>query len=283
MDLALIFTAVMVALVGFGALLVFGSLRMRKLVLEGRQTIGGRTQTVTAIGPTEHVPTLPLPVARYLEMSGALREPPVSLVFLRQTGEIRINEKSGWSKLRAKQWFSGLSPAFVWHATAKPFPLLWVEARDALLEGKGSMIIRLFSLFSVADARGPETDISSLVRYGSEMPWFPSAMRPSDTVEWARIDDSSAKMIIREGSLAASLVFTFNERGEITRMDSEDRFGDNHKRQPWIVRYQDYREVDGFRIPTSGQAAWRTGEGEFVYIRLHVTETAYTRLKTFAQ
>ncbi len=281
MALALMFAVVLVGLALFGALLVCGSLGMRKLVLDGRRIIDSEVKSTTAnTGSTENLSNVPPPVARFLNMSGALRGQQANRVFLKQAGAIRINEKSGWSKMRAEQWFSGLSPAFVWHATAKPFPLLWVEARDSLLNGKGGMLIKLFSLFTVADARGPEVDISSLVRYGSEMPWFPSSMRPSSVVKWEGIDDSSAKMIIREGSLAASLVFTINEKGEITRMDSEDRYSDGQKKEPWIVRYQDYKEMDGFRIPMSGEAAWKTRHGEFVYIRLRISEIAYSRVKT---
>ncbi len=280
MGTELIIAIVLVVLSAFAALLAFGSFRMHRLVKDGRGMIicdiKGASASTTAIRVPPSA-TVPTPVSRYLEMSGAMRGHPVSLVHLRQTGTIRLSEKSGWSKMLAEQWFSGLFPAFVWHAVAKPFPILWAEARDSLLRGKGRMIIRLLSLFTIADAQGPELDISSLVRYGSEMPWFPSAMKPSASVIWEEIDNISARMILRERGLSASMVFTFNDKGEITRLDTEDRYRDTHRKQPWIVRYGSYREFDGYRIPTEGEAAWKTAGGEFVYIRLRITEIQYQR------
>ncbi len=187
-----------------------------------------------------------------------------------------MREKSGWSKMRAEQWFSGLSPAFVWHATVRPIPVLWIEGRDSLLRGKGSMIIRLLSVLTVVDERGHEMNVSSLIRYGSEIPWFPTALRPSERLSWEGIDDKSARATFREGDLSVSMVFTFNEQNEIVRLDTDDRFDDKHQKHHWTVYYRGYKDVAGYRIPTEGEAAWKTPDGEFVYIKLKVTEIDYS-------
>lgn len=276
MDTVLGVSIICAVIAGVGIVFAIGVYRMRRLVSGERDMImADAVAEGSAAGgrPSEtQMERLPDPVRRYLHKAGAMRDPPARFIHLRQTGEFRISRKSGWSKMRAEQWFNALSPEFVWHATVKPFPLFWVEGRDSLVRGKGSMIIRLLSVITVVDARGKEMDVSSIVRYLSEMPWFPSSLLPSECLRWERVGDKAARATLVHGGLSVSMTFTFNDEDEIMEGYSEDRFVEDRLKQPWIVRYGAYREIEGFRIPTDGNASWKTKDGEFTYVKVRVTD-----------
>ena len=53
-------------------------------------------------------------------------------------------------------------------------PLVVVRARDMYAEGTGRMLVKVASLWPVADASGAQTDQAAMMRYLSEMIWFPT-------------------------------------------------------------------------------------------------------------
>ena len=97
------------------------------------------------------------------------------LARLKQEGVFRRGPGQDWVPIEAEQYFTTDRPSFLWHAMLRPGRFFWIEGRDRYDRGKGSMRIRLLSTITVADATGPEIDVSSLVRYLGEMPWFPGA------------------------------------------------------------------------------------------------------------
>ncbi len=63
--------------------------------------------------------------------------------------------------------------------------------------GEGRMLIKAGSLFTVVDDRGPERDQGSMMRYLSEMIWFPTAFL-EDNVSIESINDDSARVTLTD-------------------------------------------------------------------------------------
>ena len=118
---------------------------------------------------------LPEPVQRYLRYTGVIGKPFVRRVHLRQKGRMHLASGTPWVPVKAEQWYSVRPPGFVWYATLHIGPVPIVRARDMYLTGEGRMLIKAASLVTVADAKGKEFDQGEMVRYLSEMIWFPSA------------------------------------------------------------------------------------------------------------
>jgi hypothetical protein len=87
---------------------------------------------------------------------------------------------------------------------------MWVEARDRLIAGKGNMLIKLWSTLKVGDASGPELDQGALMRWLSEVPWFPQGFLHG-SVKWTEIDAHSAKASVSYKGVEASGVFHFDQ------------------------------------------------------------------------
>src|ERR1700757_2861237 len=73
------------------------------------------------------------------------------------------------------------------------------------------------------------------------------------------------------GPARVRLIF---ENGDITRIEADDRSRVvGHRIVPtrWQGRCCDYREMDGYRIPTRAVVSWLLDEGPFEYWRGRVT------------
>jgi hypothetical protein len=163
----------------------------------------------------------------------------------------------------------------VWHATARVAPLVWLEARDHLLAGRGSILVKLASTLTVVDAGGREIDQGARLRWLAEAVWFPYGFL-GDQVRWEAIDDRSARVTLHqsEGDPPVSAVVEVDEEGKLVRV-SGDRYrdvgGGKAVLTPWIGRCEEYRTFDGFQVPSAIEVSWGLEDGEFTCIRFRVT------------
>lgn len=69
-----------------------------------------------------------------------------------------------------EEHFTAQNPAFVWYGKVKPLPFFWINARDRYYQDKGNVLIKLLSIFTIADPNPKEKELyqSSLVHFISE-------------------------------------------------------------------------------------------------------------------
>ncbi len=219
---------------------------------------------------------LPEPVKRYLEYALNGRKEYIRTAKVRQSGYIRRKGSSKWLSFSAVQYFNGYKPSFIWVANAKAPPLIWIAVRDMYVQGKGNMLVKLWSAFTIANFSGKEADISSFIRYISEMPWLPTALLPSNYLRWEPVDNNSARAIISDGKNEAKVTFTFNSKGEITKVDTFDRFREEegrYYREKWTGFFKNYREVEGIKVPVELEAKWGPN---FKYINIKAEAIKYS-------
>jgi hypothetical protein len=95
----------------------------------------------------------------------------------------------------AVQTFSTNPPGFVWKARFKVAGLPLMSARDAYQDGHGHMYGKLAGLFTIFDARGPQIDQGTLLRYLGEMIWFPAAFLWKN-ISWQSVDENTAQVTL---------------------------------------------------------------------------------------
>ena len=140
------------------------------------------------------------------------------------------------------------------------------------------MLIKLLSTITVADAAGSEMDISSLIRFLSEAPWFPTALLPSDYIKLIEIDSNSAQVIIKDNGYTASGIFSFNEKGEIIKFVTNDRYMEvdgKYFKEQWGGYYRNYQEIEGMKIPIEAEVEWNLASGDFQYVKIKITDIQY--------
>jgi hypothetical protein len=219
---------------------------------------------------------LPDPVRRYLRTAIPEGRRRVEEVRLEQEGTLRLGgQASPWKPFTATQWISTHPPGFLWQASVRVAPLLSPTVRDAYVDGDGSARVSLFGLVPLGGADpSPELNQAELVRYLAEAVWCPTALRPSEGVEWEAVDDNSARATLEHGGATASLTFHFAE-GVVARVHAEERYREvdgDLVPTPWTGRWRDYQRRNGMLVPTAGEVVWHLPDGDLTAWRGRVTD-----------
>lgn len=217
------------------------------------------------------VADLPPPVQRYLLRAVPEGTPLVQNARLHHGGTFRPAPDQPWMPVEGEQVFTVDPPGFHWSARVMMVPGLWVRARDRFNAGRGNMLIKLESLFPIADASGPAIDQGSLMRYMAETMWFPTAMLHMD---WQPIDDHTARATLRTHGTEASLDYHFNEEDDLV-MVRGDRYRDAEKMAPWVGECHRYAEMAGVCVPVEIEVKWLLEAGEYSYARFAIDKIDY--------
>ncbi len=226
---------------------------------------------------------LPGPVRRHLQYAISPKAPPAATARLKHEGYFRAKPGRRWSRIRGEQYFTIGKPGFVWNASIRPVPLVWVEARDRLLAGSGDMLVTLNSTFMMAHSSSKETGQSASVRWLMEAVWFPYGYVSPD-VRWESIDSRTARVSLLHDGLPVTVVVEIDDEGKVVRVSGE-RYRDTGRGKavltPWVGTCQEYKEFSGFRVPTFVEGSWMLPGGEFPYVRFRVTVLEYNVPKQF--
>ncbi|MBT8763563.1 hypothetical protein KFV02_06410 [Desulfohalobiaceae bacterium Ax17] len=224
--------------------------------------------------------SLPEPVARYFRLVLKEGQPIIRSVKLSQKGEFRTRPTDKkWANMEAVQHFTARGRGFVWDASIRMMPLLTVRVRDTYVKGQGFMTAKLMSLITVVDEHDKsELNGAALQRYLAEAVWFPTALLPSQGVEWSEINNHTARATLRDYNTSVSLEFHFNQVGEIVGIYTPGRYREvngKYELTPWSGQYRRYEERNGIRIPLEGEVKWELSSGSFPYWKGELVEIEY--------
>jgi hypothetical protein len=242
--------------------------RLRDRLTNGKQTINPKTYDL------KEVESLPTPVQRYFQTVLKPGQPIVTAVDLSQQGIFNMSEtKAKWSPFTATQFVTTQRPGFDWDARIQMAPGVSAFVHDAYMLGAGSLHVSLLGLFTVADVRDtPAAAQGELLRFFAEMPWYPTALLPSQGVRWEAIDNTSARATMTDGATTVSLVFRFNAEGTIETIRAEARYRDKLTAMPWSGRFWNYSVCNEMLIPLEGEVGWEYPDGIRLYYKGKVTE-----------
>jgi len=222
----------------------------------------------------EMLQKLPEPVKRYLLYTGVVGKPMVQTVRLKQVGKIRKDATQPWMNCEARQYYSVNPPAFVWVAYMKVFGLPLIRVRDYYMEGKGNILVKALSLFTVANSSGEKMDQGAMMRYLNEMMWFPSAFLGKN-VSFESIDANSARITLKDIGKSVTATMYFDEEGKLTNFMApryRDMGNNKFELENWSTPIRDYGEFEGLRLPRKGAGVWNLKEGDLEYIDLTVVD-----------
>jgi hypothetical protein len=227
----------------------------------------GRAGVVTE----EMLADLPDPVRRYLRYTGVVGGPFPGTVRLHQSGRMRLAPGQPWIPLDAEEHYSVQPPGFVWAGTARLGLVPVARARDMYAGGKGRMLVKVASLWPVADASGEQTDQAAMMRYLSEMIWFPAAFLAAN-ISFEAVDDSSARVTLTDHGRTATGTLFFDQEGRLTDFVAQRyRTADAGSPETWSTPVTGYGEFEGLQLPARGKAVYKFPGGDFEYINVTIT------------
>jgi hypothetical protein len=211
---------------------------------------------------------LPSPVQRYFRANGYVGKPHTLNMRLSWRGmKLKRSHDADWMDLSCQQFNSVASPMRIALMKGRIAGFIPFEGRDKYQEGHGSMLIKAAKVLTVGESTGSPMDTSGLVTVLSEALLAPSYALQG-YMKWQPVDDRTARAELTHNGLTVSGTFHFNERDELIRFDSSDRWQDGKppKQLPWSAQIDSYRELNGIRFPTHVSATWHEPGGDLTYV-----------------
>jgi hypothetical protein len=225
---------------------------------------------------------LPAPVQRYFRAVLNDGQPIIGTASIEMTGTMNMSATAEqWKPFTSRQRVVTRNPGFLWDAEVLMFPGLPAHVEDSYIAGHGRLIAKVLGLLTVADSQGQgEIARGEFMRYFAESPWYPTALLPSQGVQWLAVDDASANATFVDGPITLTLLFRFNDGGLIASVHAESRGAGVGKdgvmvMLPWDCALSDYQLQGGLLIPMTGEAAWMRPEGRKVYFVGHVKKLSH--------
>ena len=223
---------------------------------------------------------LPAPVQRYFRAVLKEGQPIVSAISVEHTGTFNMSETSEqWKPFTSTQRVITHRPGFDWEASIRMMPGLAARVHDAYIAGKGILHASLFGLVSMVNLRDTsEVAQGELMRFFAEAVWYPTALLPSQGVQWEAVDDTSANATLKDGDITLTLLFRFNKNDLLDSIRAESRgrtVGGAVIPTPWEGRWSNYEDRNEMRIPLEGEVVWMLPEGMKPYWRGRITKISY--------
>lgn len=126
------------------------------------------------------------------------------------------------------------------------------------------MLIKPLSLFVVVDIKGKEMYPTETVTLFNDLCLFAPAALIDISITWKAIDERSAKATFTTNGTSISAVLYFNETGQLINFISNDRYSVSEmKTFPFSTPTKNYKNIDGYNLPTYGEAIWQYPDGKF--------------------
>jgi len=195
-------------------------------------------------------------------------QPFIAAATFELAGTINMSETGeNWKPFTSTQRAVTHRPGFLWNGRVAMMPGLTARVHDSYIAGTGTLHATMLGLFTVADVHGDgEIARGELMRYFAEMPWYPTALLPSQGVRWEAVDDRSANATLVDGPISLTLLFRFDDAGLMSSVHADERgsgVGKDMVMLPWDCTVSNYQLRHGMMVPTRGEAA-KGGKPYFV-------------------
>lgn len=220
--------------------------------------------------------SLPEPVQRYFKHVLKDGQAYISYARIKHDGQFKADLKKGWMNISGEQYATTENPGFIWKGTTAMF-----VARDMYISNQGRLIVSLFSVYNMVDAKGKvKYDIGELLRWLGESILYPTNFLPSDRLTWHSMDDNKAKLTFQYNGLSLFFIITVNEIGEITEMETKRYMGEENL-ETWVIKATKYAEWNNVLVPTVFDVLWRLEQGDFSYAKFNITAIEYDKPEKF--
>jgi hypothetical protein len=226
----------------------------------------------------EDMKNLPEPVQKYLVYVGAVGKEKIRNFKVVFDGEFRTDPKKDWARMQAVQYSELKDTKRLYYMKMKMFGLP-IAGLHKYADAKAIMLVKLAGLLTVADGKGEEMNKGETVTVFNDMCMLAPASLIDERIEWETIDPLTVKAIFNNKGIKVSALLYFNEKGELINFVSDDRYfspsGKTYEKFRWSTPVKDYKDYNGVRIATYGEAIWSFPEGDYCYRRINIKDIRY--------
>lgn len=221
---------------------------------------------------------LPQPVQKYLKYVGVVGKPKVKNFKYVGEGDFKTGPDKGWVKASAEQYSFIENPRRLYYMKLNMFGLPVVGLHN-YNNATATMKIKLAGLITVADAKGDIMNKAETVTIFNDMCLMAPASLIDKRITWETISPLKVKGTFNNNGIKISAELYFNDKGELINFISNDRYmttsGNNYQNAPWSTPVKDYKDYNGVKLASYGEAHWALPEGDYCYGKLTVKEIKY--------
>lgn len=256
----------------------YGKQLHRKYHFEAQKGIQ-RTQSLEKSMLTESdIQHLPKPVQKYLQYTNVLGKEKAYSFKVDIEGSMKIGENRDWTKVSVEQYsfLDEMTRLFFLRLKMKGLPIVGLHY---YIQSKAVMLIKLCGVIPVANGQGPEMDQAETVTVLNDMCILAPSALIDKRIQWEEVDDTTAKAIFNNKGIQITAVLYFNADGQLVNFISDDRYysptGKTFEQARWATPVSDYKNINGFNLPTYGEAIWQFKDRELCYAKYHIRNVVY--------
>lgn len=217
---------------------------------------------------------LPEAVKRYLRCTGAVNKPKVKNFRIVFEGEMRDKGKD-YFPFVSEQYNFFDEPTRLFFMKGKMFGIE-VPGYHRYSQAKATMDIRLFGMFSVVKESGEVMDKTETVTMFNDMCLMAPATLIDKRIQWETLDENAVIARFTNHGITITAVLYFNDEGQLIDFASKDRTAiSDMKEYPFFTPVSEYKDFDGRKVPTYGEAIWEYPDGKFTYGKFRLKEIEY--------
>ncbi|QJR37662.1 DUF6544 family protein [Gemmatimonas groenlandica] len=218
---------------------------------------------------------LPLPMQTYLRRVGAVGRARIRNLRVTFTAQMRSSASAPWMHATATQYEFFSPPARLFSMSASrsgiPFDVL-----HRYLDNAATFQVRIAGLIPMVNKSGPGITHDETVTLMNDVLVLAPAAVLDMPFTFETINARSLRATFSNAGFTVTAHVTFDEAGDLVGFVSDDR---SHDREggaaTWSTPISGYREVDGIRVGSLGDANWIEPSGEWTYGRFQISSIAY--------
>jgi membrane protease YdiL (CAAX protease family) len=223
--------------------------------------------------------SLPEPVRRYLRRAGVVGHPAVTDFRATWKGRMRSTADSPWMTFTADQLDIVDTPQrfFMMDARMKGLP---VDVLHAFDDRGATMRVKLLSVRSMVDAKGPALTRAETVTLFNDLCCLAPGALLSPSITWKSIDEHTATAHFTLGVNTVAAELSFDDLGDLVDFVADGRgavSADGRTVTPmrWSTPVRDYAQVGPARVATKAEVMWHPESGDWTYGEFELTSLAY--------
>lgn len=250
-----------------------GSFRSRfvrdRTTLLDRPVSSGPALTETDLAP------LPPLLQTYLRRSGAVGRPRVRNVRVGFDAQMRSSATAPWMHATATQYEFFDPPARLFHMSASRAGIP-IDVLHEYVGRAATFRVRIAGLIPMINKSGPAITHDETVTLMNDVLVLAPAAVVDLPFTFEPIDDRSVRATFRNAGFSVAATLTFDAEGDLVGFASADRAHDRKGGAAiWSTPISSYKEVDGVRVGTCGDANWIDATGEWTYGRFFIRSIEY--------
>jgi len=226
----------------------------------------------------EDLRELPEPMARYMRYSGAVGRKRISAVHLHHSGRFKPGPNRPWMQTRGEYFITTKKPSFIWYGKVNLLPGISLVALDSYAEGKGRMLVKLMSIFTVVHDASPQVSASAFGRAVAELTMASTFFLDRTHVRCTQTGSNQVRCTVTDGDLSTEAEFFVNSDGCLERVVVAryfDRGGGKATLENFTARGTRPKTFEGRKLPSRVDGIWNLADGDLHYASFDIDRVEF--------